>query len=185
MVRTWLFARTNLVRVGAGVLYARSTCRILTPSIFALSLVYAGLAILNPSAKAQVRQYSLSVAALFKLMIQEKEAEFVARIRAVRFLSSHDSCVLFALNISGTMGLPIEKSFDFANLLCLIDMKKKCKNNRPENLCLGTVMRVSNRSCCQTTCWISTRSEVCPRTSANPTRIWRCWRWSTVGTSSR
>ncbi|KAF9107065.1 prephenate dehydrogenase (NADP(+)) [Mortierella sp. AM989] len=45
--------------------------------------VYAGLAILNPSAKAQVRQYSLSVAALFKLMIQEKEAEFVARIRAV------------------------------------------------------------------------------------------------------
>jgi len=45
--------------------------------------VYAGLAILNPSAKAQVRQYSLSVAALFKLMIQEKEAEFVARIHAV------------------------------------------------------------------------------------------------------
>ncbi|KAF8943565.1 prephenate dehydrogenase (NADP(+)) [Haplosporangium gracile] len=44
--------------------------------------VYAGLAILNPSAKAQVKQYSLSVAALFKLMIQEKEAEFVARIRA-------------------------------------------------------------------------------------------------------
>ncbi|KAF9367660.1 prephenate dehydrogenase (NADP(+)), partial [Podila verticillata] len=44
--------------------------------------VYAGLAILNPSAKAQVRQYSLSVAALFKLMIQEKEAEFVSRIRA-------------------------------------------------------------------------------------------------------
>jgi len=47
-------------------------------------LVYAGLAILNPSAKAQVRQYSLSVAALFKLMIQEKEEEFVSRIRAVR-----------------------------------------------------------------------------------------------------
>lgn len=46
-------------------------------------IVYAGLAILNPSAKAQVRQYSLSVAALFKLMIQEKEEEFVARIRAV------------------------------------------------------------------------------------------------------
>lgn len=53
-------------------------------------LVYAGLAILNPSAKAQVRQYSLSVAALFKLMIQEKEAEFVARIRAV-MSNSHKS----------------------------------------------------------------------------------------------
>lgn len=55
-----------------------------SPLIFSVrSPVYAGLAILNPSAKAQVRQYSLSVAALFKLMIQEKETEFVARIQAV------------------------------------------------------------------------------------------------------
>ncbi|SAM04459.1 hypothetical protein [Absidia glauca] len=44
--------------------------------------VYAGLAIMNPNAKIQIAQYARSVADLFKLMIQEKEAEFRARIQA-------------------------------------------------------------------------------------------------------
>ncbi|KAJ3281629.1 prephenate dehydrogenase (NADP(+)) [Borealophlyctis nickersoniae] len=44
--------------------------------------VYAGLAILNPSARQQVRQYAKSVSELFKLMIQEKEKEFRERIKA-------------------------------------------------------------------------------------------------------
>ncbi|KAI8377739.1 uncharacterized protein BYT42DRAFT_497348 [Radiomyces spectabilis] len=44
--------------------------------------VYAGLAIMNPTAKIQITQYAKSVADLFKLMIQEKEAEFRSRIRA-------------------------------------------------------------------------------------------------------
>ncbi|CAO3599563.1 unnamed protein product [Absidia cylindrospora] len=44
--------------------------------------VYAGLAIMNPSAKIQITQYARSVADLFKLMIQEKEDEFRARIQA-------------------------------------------------------------------------------------------------------
>ena len=42
--------------------------------------VYAGLALLNPSARSQVSQYAQSVSALFKLMIQEKEADFRSRI---------------------------------------------------------------------------------------------------------
>ncbi|KAJ3129944.1 prephenate dehydrogenase (NADP(+)) [Nowakowskiella sp. JEL0407] len=42
--------------------------------------VYAGLAIMNPSAKIQVRQFSQSVSDLFKLMIQEKEKEFTERV---------------------------------------------------------------------------------------------------------
>ncbi|RKP06863.1 hypothetical protein THASP1DRAFT_31327 [Thamnocephalis sphaerospora] len=42
--------------------------------------VYAGLAILNPSARIQVRQYALSVSELFALMIQERKEEFRARI---------------------------------------------------------------------------------------------------------
>ncbi|KAG2185268.1 hypothetical protein INT44_002058 [Umbelopsis vinacea] len=42
--------------------------------------VYAGLAIMNPSARIQITQYARSVADLFKLMIQEKEDEFRARI---------------------------------------------------------------------------------------------------------
>ncbi|KAG2223563.1 hypothetical protein INT45_001645 [Circinella minor] len=44
--------------------------------------VYAGLAIMNPIAKVQIAQYAKSVADLFKLMIQEKEDEFRARIKA-------------------------------------------------------------------------------------------------------
>ncbi|KAG2181143.1 hypothetical protein INT43_008725 [Umbelopsis isabellina] len=43
--------------------------------------VYAGLAIMNPSARIQITQYAKSVADLFKLMIQEKEEEFRSRIR--------------------------------------------------------------------------------------------------------
>lgn len=43
--------------------------------------VYAGLAILNPSAKIQVLQYSKSVSELFKLMIQEDEKKFRARLK--------------------------------------------------------------------------------------------------------
>ncbi|KAL7747066.1 prephenate dehydrogenase (NADP(+)) [Sorochytrium milnesiophthora] len=42
--------------------------------------VYAGLALLNPSAKVQIRQYASSVTELFKLMIQERHEEFAARV---------------------------------------------------------------------------------------------------------
>lgn len=40
-----------------------------------------GLAIMNPIAKVQITQYAKCVADLFKLMIQEKEEEFRARIK--------------------------------------------------------------------------------------------------------
>lgn len=45
--------------------------------------VYSGLAFLNPHALTQVAQFSKSVSVLFKLMIQEKEAEFRSRIYKV------------------------------------------------------------------------------------------------------
>lgn len=48
--------------------------------------VYAGLAIMNPIAKVQITQYAKSVADLFKLMIQEKEQEFRARIKQASHL---------------------------------------------------------------------------------------------------
>ncbi|KAL7271350.1 prephenate dehydrogenase (NADP(+)) [Rhizina undulata] len=44
--------------------------------------VYAGLAILNPAAQRQIRQYATSVTELYKLMIEGKRAEFSARIKA-------------------------------------------------------------------------------------------------------
>lgn len=50
------------------------------------SHVYAGLAIYNPYAQHQVRQYAQSVSDLFKLMIQEEEILFRERILQVIFL---------------------------------------------------------------------------------------------------
>jgi prephenate dehydrogenase (NADP+) len=43
--------------------------------------VYAGLAILNPSAKIQIRQYAASVTELFKLMLAGHKKEFSKRVK--------------------------------------------------------------------------------------------------------
>ncbi|KAH8154209.1 uncharacterized protein LAJ45_01977 [Morchella importuna] len=43
--------------------------------------VYAGLAILNPAAQQQIRQYATSVTELFKLILEGKRQEFETRIR--------------------------------------------------------------------------------------------------------
>jgi prephenate dehydrogenase (NADP+) len=43
--------------------------------------VYAGLAMMNPSAKEQIKQYAQSATDLFKLMIQEEKDEFISRVR--------------------------------------------------------------------------------------------------------
>lgn len=46
--------------------------------------VYAGLAILNPSARKQVTQYADSATGLFKLMVAEDEAALVSRVFQAR-----------------------------------------------------------------------------------------------------
>ncbi|CEH17038.1 prephenate dehydrogenase [Ceraceosorus bombacis] len=46
--------------------------------------VYAGLALLNPSARTQVGQYADSCTELFKLMVAEKEAELRERVMRAR-----------------------------------------------------------------------------------------------------
>ncbi|KAK9765422.1 prephenate dehydrogenase (NADP(+)) [Basidiobolus ranarum] len=43
--------------------------------------VYAGLAIMNPSARAQIKQYADCVSELFELGMQEKEEEFTNRVK--------------------------------------------------------------------------------------------------------
>ena len=43
--------------------------------------VYAGLAILNPSAQKQIKQYATSITELYKLMLECKSDEFETRIR--------------------------------------------------------------------------------------------------------
>ncbi|PTQ99866.1 prephenate dehydrogenase (NADP+) [Mucilaginibacter yixingensis] len=53
--------------------------------------VYAGLAILNPYARQQVKRYSISESELFKLMIKEEEAEFRERLYRARDFVFHES----------------------------------------------------------------------------------------------
>jgi prephenate dehydrogenase (NADP+) len=59
--------------------------------------VYAGLAILNPAARKQVKQYARSESELFKMMICEREKEFRERILAAKafvFHGEHDFITL-------------------------------------------------------------------------------------------
>ncbi|MGZ3753949.1 MAG: prephenate dehydrogenase/arogenate dehydrogenase family protein [Mucilaginibacter sp.] len=53
--------------------------------------VYAGLAILNPYAKQQVKRYAVSESELFKLMIQEEEDAFRKRLYRARDFVFHES----------------------------------------------------------------------------------------------
>ena len=53
--------------------------------------VYAGLAILNPYARTQVRRYAVSESELFKLMIMEREKEFRERLYKARDFVFHES----------------------------------------------------------------------------------------------
>jgi prephenate dehydrogenase (NADP+) len=53
--------------------------------------VYAGLAILNPYAKQQVKRYAVSESELFKLMIQEEEDTFRKRLYRARDFVFHES----------------------------------------------------------------------------------------------
>lgn len=46
--------------------------------------IYAGLAILNPYARQQIKSYAQSESELFKMMIMEKETEFRKRIKMVK-----------------------------------------------------------------------------------------------------
>jgi prephenate dehydrogenase (NADP+) len=60
--------------------------------------VYAGLAILNPYAKQQVRQYAASESQLFKLMIKEEAKEFRERLYKARDFVFHESRKPIMLN---------------------------------------------------------------------------------------
>ncbi|MCO5935840.1 prephenate dehydrogenase [Mucilaginibacter sp. RB4R14] len=53
--------------------------------------VYAGLAILNPYARQQVKRYAESESELFKLMIKEEEQEFRNRLYRARDFVFHES----------------------------------------------------------------------------------------------
>jgi prephenate dehydrogenase (NADP+) len=60
--------------------------------------VYAGLAILNPYARQQVKRYAQSESELFKLMIQEDETTFRQRLYKARDFVFHESRKPIMLN---------------------------------------------------------------------------------------
>lgn len=60
--------------------------------------VYAGLAILNPYARQQVKRYAVSESELFKLMIKEEEEQFRARLYRARDFVFHESRKPIMLN---------------------------------------------------------------------------------------
>ena len=62
--------------------------------------VYAGLAILNPYARQQVKRYATSESELFKLMIKEEEEAFRARLYRARDFVFHESRKPIMLNDS-------------------------------------------------------------------------------------
>jgi prephenate dehydrogenase (NADP+) len=62
--------------------------------------VYAGLAILNPYARQQVKRYAESESELFKLMIKEEEKDFRDRLYRARDFVFHESRKLIMFNDS-------------------------------------------------------------------------------------
>lgn len=62
------------------------------------SHIYAGLAILNPYARAQVKCYARAEAELFKLMICENEELFRQKIYAAKDFVFHEHCELLLLD---------------------------------------------------------------------------------------
>ncbi|MDF2433010.1 MAG: prephenate dehydrogenase [Mucilaginibacter sp.] len=62
--------------------------------------VYAGLAIMNPYARLQVKRYAISESELFKLMIKEEEESFRSRLYRARDFVFHESRKPIMLNDS-------------------------------------------------------------------------------------
>ncbi|MXV50920.1 prephenate dehydrogenase/arogenate dehydrogenase family protein [Pedobacter sp. HMF7647] len=113
---------------------------LITLRIFAYkSHVYAGLAILNPYARNQVKQYALSESELFKMMIQEKEAEFRERIYKARDFVFHESRELLMLDedVLKPKGLSAEvkrKPNSHLSILAMVDAWYHLGVNPYENL---------------------------------------------------
>lgn len=106
--------------------------------------VYAGLAILNPAAKQQVKQYAKSESELFKMMICEQEHEFRGRILAAKsfiFQGEHDFITLdekilldFKMQNAGTGHRPNSH----LSILTMVDTWYQLGINPYENLICQT-----------------------------------------------
>ncbi|HEY1024746.1 MAG TPA: prephenate dehydrogenase [Sphingobacteriaceae bacterium] len=106
--------------------------------------IYGGLAILNPYAPAQVKQYAQSESELFKLMIMEEEKPFRERLSKARDFVFHrddhavmlDDGVMQEFSLSAGRGL--RKPNSHLSLLSMVDAWYHLQINPYENLICQT-----------------------------------------------
>ena len=108
------------------------------------SHVYAGLALLNPSARDQVKQYAKSESELFKMMIREDEEPFRERMkRAGDFVfGSGNAPILLDDDVMGefSLGIPPEqrKPNSHLSLLSMVDAWHQMDINPYDNMICQT-----------------------------------------------
>ncbi len=106
--------------------------------------VYSGLAIHNPFARGQIRQYSQSVNKLFSLMIQEDEQSLRERIQQARnfMFSNGDSPILLDDKVMGefSLGIPSEQRTpnSHLSLLAMADAWNQSGVNPYDNMICQT-----------------------------------------------
>ncbi|MEJ6982071.1 prephenate dehydrogenase [Pedobacter sp. P351] len=106
--------------------------------------VYAGLAILNPFAREQVRQYARSESELFKMMICEQEKEFRERIKAANEFVFHGERDFITLDVEVMKDFKMAEEGDthmpnsHLSLLAMVDSWYQMKVNPYENLICQT-----------------------------------------------
>jgi prephenate dehydrogenase (NADP+) len=107
------------------------------------SHVYSGLAMLNPFAREQIKQYAASESELFKLMIQEDEQGFKKRIEDARgfVFGNMDSPILLDDRIMDEFGLGTQterKPNSHLSLLAMVDAWRQLEINPYKNLICQT-----------------------------------------------
>lgn len=106
--------------------------------------VYAGMAILNPYAKQQVKQYAVSESELFKLMIQEEEKELRRRLYQARDFVFHKNRKPILLNddimkeFSLSVNSDLRKPNSHLSILSMVDAWNKLQVNPYDNLICQT-----------------------------------------------
>lgn len=106
--------------------------------------VYAGMAILNPFAREQIRQYAKSESELFKMMICEQEHDFRERIAAANKFVFHGERDFITLDDAVMKDFKIVAGDDdykpnsHLSLLAMVDSWYKMKVNPYENLICQT-----------------------------------------------
>lgn len=114
--------------------------------------VYAGLAILNPSAKTQIKQYAASVTELFKLMISGDQAQFEKRVRSAgesvfgRYSQNDISELLlrdevleqYSLSVPQSPNAPSPKPNSHLSLLAMVDSWHHCNIHPYDHIICST-----------------------------------------------